>query len=132
MTAKANYYDRALARIVRIGAALGVIGAIVVLIRYGPRTAVGFLAGALLSLLNFHGLRRVAEALSPTPDNPSPRAGMRASPIFWMFRYLLLAGIGYVIVKGLGISLMPILAGLFVVAAAIIVEILYEITYART
>ena len=64
MTAKTNYYDRALARIVRIGAALGVIGTIVVLIRYGPKTAVGFLAGALLSLLNFYGLRRVAEALS--------------------------------------------------------------------
>jgi hypothetical protein len=132
MTGKPNYYDRALARIVRIGATLGVIGTIVVLIRYGPRIAIGFLAGALLSLFNFHGLRRVAEALSPTPDNPKPRAGMRATPIFWVFRYFLMGGIAYVIVKGLGISLMPILAGLFVVAAAIIVEILYEITYART
>ena len=132
MTAKANYSDRALARIVRIGAALGVVGTIAVLIRYGPRTAVGFLAGAVLSLLNFYGLRRVVDALSPTPANPAPRAGMRASPIFWIFRYLFFAGIVYVIVKGLGISLMPILAGLLVVAAAIIVEILYEITYART
>ena len=132
MTAKANYYDRALARIVRIGVALAVIGTIFVLIRYGPRTAVGFLAGALLSLLNFYGLRRVVDALSPTPANPAPRAGMRTSPVFWVFRYLIFAGIVYVIVKGLGISLMPILAGLFVVAAAIIVEILYEITYART
>lgn len=132
MTAKANHYDRALARIVRIGAALGVMGTIVVLIRLGPRTAVGFLAGAVLSLLNFYGLRRVVDALIPTLANPSPRTGMRASPIFWMFRYLFFAGAGYVIVKGLGISLMPILAGLFVVAAAIIVEILYEITYART
>jgi hypothetical protein len=132
MTAKANYSDRALARIVRIGAALGVVGTIAVLIRYGPKTAVGFLAGALLSLLNFYGLRRVVDALSPTPANPAPRAGMRASPIFWIFRYLFFAGIVYVIVEGLGISLMPILAGLLVVAAAIIVEILYEITYART
>lgn len=132
MSPKANYYDRALARIVRIGAALGVIGTIAVWIRLGPRTAVGFLAGALLSLLNFYGLRRVVDALSPTAANPAPRAGMRASPIFWTFRYVFFAGIGYVIVKGLGISLMPILAGLFVVAAAIIVEILYEITYART
>ncbi len=132
MSPKANRYDRSLSRIVRIGAALGILGTVVVLIRYGPKIAIGFLAGAVLSLLNFHGLRRVAEGLSPTPDNPSPRAGMRATPIFWVFRYLLFAGAGYVIVKGLGISLMPILAGLFVVAAAIIVEILYEITYART
>jgi hypothetical protein len=132
MIPKANYYDRALARIVRIGAGLGIIGTIAVLIRYGPRTAVGFLAGALLSLLNFYGLRRVVDALIPTPANPAPRAGMRATPVFWAFRYMFLAGAGYVIVKGLGISLMPILAGLFVVAAAIIVEILYEITYART
>jgi hypothetical protein len=127
MSPKANYSDRALTRIMRIGAGLGAAGTIVVLIRFGPKTAVGFLAGALLSLLNFHGLRRVAEGLSG-----SSRPGFRASPVFWAFRYFLFAGIGYVIVKGLGISLMPILAGLFVAAAAIIVEILYEIAYART
>jgi len=127
MIAKANYYDRALARIVRIGAGLGIAGTIATLVRFGPRTAVGFLAGAILSLLNFYGLRRVVEGLSA-----SGKAGMRASPVFWAFRYFLFAGIGYVIVKGLGISLMPILAGLFVAAAAIIVEILYELTYART
>ena len=40
-------------------------------------------------------------------------------------------GAAYVIVKGLNISLMPVLAGLFVVAAAILLEIVYELTYAR-
>jgi ATP synthase I chain len=127
MPAKANFHDRALARIIRIGAALGIIGTVVMWIRFGTKTAVGFLAGSLLSLLNFHGLRRVVDGLS---GNSKP--GMRATPVFWAFRYILFAGIGYVIVKGLGINLMPILAGLFVAAAAIILEILYEITYART
>ncbi len=122
----ATYSERALQRIFRIGAALGMIGTIVVFVRFGAGTAVGFLSGALLSLLNFHGLKRVVDGLSgATP-------GKRSSPLFWAFRYVLFAGIAYVIVKGLGISLMPILAGLFVAAAAIIVEILYEITYART
>jgi ATP synthase I chain len=126
MTGLANYSEQALKRIFRIGAALGVIGTIVVFIRFGVNTALGFLAGAILSLLNFHGLKRVVDGLSgATP-------GKRSSPLFWAFRYLLFAGIAYVIVKGLGINLMPILAGLFVAAAAIIVEILYELTYART
>jgi ATP synthase I chain len=127
MQKKPDDTERTVGRIIRIGAALGIAGTIVVWIRYGPSTAVGFLAGTLLSLLNFHGLRRVADGLSGRRD-----AGFRGSPMFWVFRYVLFAAIGYVIVKILGISLMPILAGLFVAAAAIIVEILYEITYART
>jgi hypothetical protein len=123
----ANNHDRILVRIVRIAAVLGIVGTIVVWVRLGIGIAAGFLVGAVLSILNFHGLKRVVEGLSETKQ-----AGMRGTPMFWAFRYFLLAAIGYVIVKYLGISLMPILAGLFVAAAAIIVEILYEITYART
>lgn len=44
----------------------------------------------------------------------------------------MVGGAIYVIVKVLEISLMSVLAGLFISAAAIIVEILYELIYART
>lgn len=124
---KPNFNELIVPRIIRIAAALGVIGTISVLIRYGPKMAVGFLLGSVLSLLNFHGLRRVVEGLTGMSSS-----GFKTSPVFWAFRYMLFMGIGYVIVKGLGISLTPILAGLFVAAAAIILEILYELTYART
>lgn len=127
MAAKPNFNDRIVPRIIRISAALGIVGTVAVWIRFGTRAAVGFLVGSLLSLLNFHGLRRVAEGLTGMSST-----GLKTSPVFWAFRYMLLMGIGYVIVRGLGISLTPILAGLFVAAAAIILEILYELTYART
>ncbi len=123
----ADYSERTITRIIRITAALGVIGTIVILIKTGMKPAVGFLAGSILSLLNFHGLRRVVDGLSGRAH-----AGFRGSPMFWVFRYGFLFAIGYVIVNLLGISLMPILAGLFTLAAAILLEILYELTYART
>jgi hypothetical protein len=132
-----NFYDRVLTRIVRIGMALGAVGTIYTAIRFGPRIAIGFLAGAILSILNFHGLRRLVEGLealaAPNADGSPrrPSAGMRGSWMFWALRYAIFFGAAYVIVRGLNISLMPVLAGLFVVAAAILVEIVYELTYAR-
>jgi len=121
-----SFYDRALTRIVRVGAVLGVAGTVFVAVKYGYRNGVGFLAGAGLSILNFHGLRRVVEGLSP-----DQKAGFRASPLFWALRYFIFFGVGYAIVKLLEISLMPILAGLFVAAAAILVEILFELTHGK-
>ena len=123
----ADYSERTITRIIRIAAALGAIGTIAILIRAGMKPAVGFLTGSILSLLNFHGLRRVVDGLSGRAN-----AGFRGSPAFWVFRYGFLFAIGYVIVNLLGISLMPVLAGLFTLAAAILLEILYELTYART
>lgn len=127
MTKQPSFYDRALRRIVWMGAALAIAGTVYVAARYGLRSGAGFLAGAALSLLNFHGLRRVVEGLSGAKS-----AGFRASPVFWTFRYGVLFAVGYAIFKVLEISAAPILAGLFVAVAAIILELLYEITYART
>lgn len=63
MSEDAGFYDRALGRIIRVGMALGVMGTVYAGVRYGSRAAIGFLAGALLSLFNFHSLRRLAEGL---------------------------------------------------------------------
>jgi hypothetical protein len=143
MARKPDFYDRVLTRIVRIGMVLGGAGAIFTAVKFGPRIAIGFLAGAILSILNFHGLRRLVEGLEalarPDADGPpetgAPQkrvsAGLRGSWVFWVLRYAIFFGAAYVIVKGLNITLMPVLAGLFVVAGAIMVEIFYELTYAR-
>ena len=143
MPRKPDFYDRVLTRIVRIGMVLGAAGAIFTAVKFGPRIAIGFLAGAILSILNFHGLRRLVEGLEAlaTPDADGPpetgapqkrvSAGLRGSWVFWVLRYAIFFGAAYVIVKGLNITLMPVLAGLFVVAGAIMVEIFYELTYAR-
>jgi len=113
--------DRSLERIVRIGIGLGIAGTIAVGAARGMRDAAGFLTGASLSIFSFHTLRRLGLGLQPG----SP--GLRGSAAFFGFRYVLIGAAAYGIVKLLGISVMPVLAGLFVSAAAVLVEILYEL-----
>jgi hypothetical protein len=123
----ASFYDRALVRILWIGMILGGIGTVYAGVRYGSKAAIGFLVGSLLSLFNFHSLRRLAEGLGAGAGAP-----FGGSAVFYGLRYFMVGGVVYVIVRVLEISLMSVLAGLFVSAAAIIVEILYELIYART
>jgi ATP synthase I subunit len=127
MAEDAAFYDRALVRIMRVGMVLGGAGTVYAWVRHGSRAAIGFLVGSLLSLFNFHSLRRLAEGLGAGSGAP-----FGGSAVFYGLRYFMVGGAVYVIVKVLEISLMSVLAGLFVAAAAIIVEILYELIYART
>ena len=116
--------DRALTRIVRFTIAAGAAGTIAVLAMRGPRIAAGFLVGAVISLLNFHWLRRMVENLGSSENAPR-----QISTAFFAFRYLLVGAAVYVIVKFLGVALGAVLAGLFVSAAAVILEILYELIF---
>jgi|SRR5579883_127690 hypothetical protein len=113
--------DRALARIMRIGMMLALAGTIYVWASLDAGMAAGFLTGAALSLFSFHTLRRLGEGLEPG----SP--GLRGSAGFFGLRYVIIGAAAYGIVKLLGISMMPVLAGLFVAAAAVIIEILFEL-----
>src|SRR5438105_13914251 len=117
--------DRSLVRILRIGIVLGAAGTIYIWATRDARTATGFLTGSALSLLSFHTLRRLGENLQPGA------APMRGSAAFFGLRYLIIGAAAYVIVKLLGISVMPVLAGLFVSAAAVISEILYELVSSK-
>ena len=74
---------------------------------------------------NYHWLRRVtgvARFGGPAKDRKAVLLGLR---------YLLLGGGSYVILKYTAISLPAALAGLFVPVAAVIIEILIELVYAR-
>ena len=122
-----DVYDRALRRIVRISVVLGVAGVIAVLVMWGTRAAAGFLCGALLSFLNLRWWKTVTGAIGG-----SGRAPLRASAVVLALRYLLFAGAIYVIVKILKITPAAPLAGLLVSAAAVMLEALYELIYART
>ena len=117
--------DRSLERIVRIAIALGIAGSIAMAAARGLRDGAGFLTGASLSVFSFHTLRRLGEGLEPG----SP--GLRGSAAFFGFRYVLIGAAAYGIVKLLGISMMPVLAGLFVSAAAVLIEILYELIWKK-
>ena len=120
--------ERRVARAIgRMGKAMIVLtaaGAIVLFAWRGWSWSAGWLLGCAASGLNFHWLRRVTEALG------SPEAGQRKA-VLLVLRYLLLGGGAYVILKYTAISLPAALAGLFIPAAAVIVEILIQLVYAR-
>jgi hypothetical protein len=116
-------YDRAAARLTRIMAVIAAIGTLGALLGWGWKAGAGFLVGAILSALNFLALKRLIDRLADA--NP------RGRPILLGFRYLILCGIAYVILKCSPISLPAMLAGAFVFTAAVFVEVAIEIVYAR-
>ena len=121
--------DRAVGRIVRLTLALTVLGAAVYFLKAGWRGGCGFLLGGLISYLNFHWIKRTVYALGEAAGGKPPRARVA---VFLGLRYLLLGLGAYVILKFSEISLSAALVGLFAPAAAVILEILIELIYART
>ena len=121
--------ERAVGRILRLTLILTVGGAVVYLGIAGWRGGCGFLLGGLVSWLNFHWLKKTVYALGEAAAGKPPRARLA---VLLGLRYLLL-GLGeYAILKFSEISLTAALVGLFVPTAAVILEILIELIYART
>jgi ATP synthase I subunit len=117
---------RAIERIWKAMFAIGAGGALAAFGWRGWEWGAGFLVGAAASALNFRWIKQIVDALSretPTQARVAVLAGLR---------YLLLGGGAYVIVKYSSISIAALLMGLFVSAAAVIVEIVIELAYART
>ena len=121
--------ERAVGRILRLTLILTVGGAAVYLVIAGWRGGCGFLLGGLVSWLNFHWLKRTVYALGEAAAGKPPRARLA---VLLGLRYLLLGLGAYAILKFSEISLTAALVGLFVPTAAVILEILIELIYART
>jgi hypothetical protein len=107
-------------------AALGLGGAAFIFALYSWRHGLGYLAGALASLANFRWLHQLTASLGPSGQRARKRV-----LLFLLLRYFLLGAGGYVIVRIFGLDLAAALVGLFVAVAAVIVEIIYELIYAR-
>jgi len=121
--------ERAVGRILRLTLILTVGGAAVYLVIAGWRGGCGFLLGGLVSWLNFHWLKRTVYALGEAAAGKPPRARLA---VLLGLRYLLLGLGAYAILRFSEISLTAALVGLFVPTAAVILEILIELIYART
>jgi len=119
-----EYYERAANRIALIMAAIAVGGTLVAFALRGWQWGGGFFIGAAISSLNYRWLRRLVENLSPD------RAA-RPSTVLLAFRYLLLGAVAYVIVRFTSVSLLAVFAGILVLAAAVMIEAVIEIVYAR-
>jgi hypothetical protein len=100
---------------------LGTCGALAV---GGWKTGAGFLLGATISGLNYYWLHKLVSNLG-TGGRPRFRS------VVMGFRYLFLGGGAYVILRLSPISLKALLAGLFVLTAALFVEVICELIYAR-
>ena len=123
------FLGRALSRIHFLIAVLAGGGAVATLIYGGWRWSLGYLVGAGASWLNFRWLKQLVNSLGLAAGGKPPRARVA---VFLGLRYGLLALGGYVILNFTALSLAAALAGLFVPTAAVILEILFELTYAGT
>lgn len=119
-----RFLDRAVERIWKVMWCVAGGGAIALLVWRGWTWSAGWLIGSAVSALNFRWLKQLTDALGG-------EAGKPRKAVFLGMRYLLLGGGAYVILKYSAISLPAALAGLFVSVAAVIVEILFELIYAR-
>lgn len=116
-------FESAAARIGRILMVVAVLGTCGSLALGGWKTGAGFLLGAAISGLNYHWLHKLVASLG-AGDPPRYRS------VVLGFRYLILGGGAYVILRLSPISLKAVLAGLFVLTAALFVEVIFELVYA--
>jgi hypothetical protein len=126
MTSDEAFVERALRRIERISVILGAAGAVAAAAGWGWAAGTGFAAGAAASYVNFRWLKRMTAVLSG-----ETREG-RHSAVFFGLRLLILGLILYAIVKFFGVNPVAAVCGFLTVVGAVIIEILYELTYART
>ena len=118
------WMDRAVVRIWKLMWAIGAGGAIALVAWRGWPWGAGWAIGTAVSALNFRWLKQLVEGIGGEAAKPR-------KAVFLGMRYLLLGAGAYVILKYSAISLPAALAGLFVSVAAVIVEILLELAYAR-
>jgi hypothetical protein len=118
------FYDRFIRRVTWIILALAVTGSAVLAIVKGIRVGLAFLIGATVSYGSFWGWRQLVDALTPGPK--------KRSAIPFMVRILLLIALAYAIIRLLGLNVAAAASGLLVSAAAVLLELIYELIYART
>ena len=120
-----RFFEDALARIAKSMIAIAAAGLVLAWAWRGWKYGAGFAVGAAASSLNFRWLKQIVDALGssrPTRKRIAVLAGMR---------YALLGGGAYVILRYSPVNLMAAMVGLFVAVAAVIVEICFELVYAR-
>jgi hypothetical protein len=117
-------YERIIGRISKIMLALALLGASILATIKGARIGFAFLIGCAVSYLSFWGWQQVAAALGPSPK--------KRSSFGFTIRVILLGTLACVIIKFLGLDVAAAVTGLLVSAAAVILELIYELIYART
>ena len=90
---------------------------------WGPAGAWGFALGSVISFGNAWWTHRIAMSVGPGGEKPAGAA------LIAVFRYLLMLALLYVILSYSEISFLAALAGCFTHIIAVVLEVVYELTY---
>ena len=113
-------FDLSVSRITRIALVLTAAGLVATWALAGPREAVGFMVGALLSLITIRSWFKLAADLGA--DGSIPGGG---AAVFLVLRYVLIAGAIYATIRVLKSSPTILIAGLLVSFAAVLLELVF-------
>jgi hypothetical protein len=106
----------------RLTLVVGLAGTVAYFFYGGFRPAVAFALGAVVSLLNLWLFDRLARGIGPAEGSKKPwQAGAFAG------RYLVFFAAGYVIVKALDVSPLPVVFGLFASTASVLLSSVLEL-----
>lgn len=104
---------------------LAATGLVIAWFLQGLPAVLGFLAGVAISFGNAWWMRRISMSIG----NPGQSRGSGPASILAVFRYFLMLGILYVILNVSETGFLAALAGCFVHIVAVVLEVVYEITY---
>jgi hypothetical protein len=122
-----DIYRNAVARMLRMMAVFAGSGSLVLFVWRGWKWGAGFAFGAGVAWVNFLLIKKLADSLGVAGRKPSSTG----SVVFLGSRYLILGAVVYATLRFTSISMLAAVIGLFVSLAAVLVEILFELVYAR-
>jgi hypothetical protein len=118
-------FEISISRIKRNATILGVLGGIAVAFLWSVPEAAAFVAGAALAVASIESWSRIAASLNPEATSKPSLGGSAA---ILLLRYLLIGGAIYATMKVLGVSPVAVLVGLMVSFAAVLAEILQQVS----
>lgn len=121
-----DFYRRVLRRLFLTMVALALLLAPAIWIRYRAAEALSFLFGGIVAIANFYWLRRTVEALGRAFESTGRKPSSTGVVARFLLRYVLIALVAYVILRGSAASLYGLIAGLSLPVAAILIEAVYE------
>ena len=125
-----DFYRQVFGRLVRIMAALAVVGIPIAWIKYSSAVVLSFLLGSAVAILNFYWLRRTVEAMAAYLQTTGEKPSSARVVSRFVLRYLLIAAAAYAILRGTTNGLYGLFAGLSLPAAAILIDAVYEVSAA--
>jgi hypothetical protein len=130
MAADDAFYAAVERRIEYLTLGIGAIAAIVAAITWGWRSGAGVASGAGLSWINYRWLKQGVATLARLSTAQAGTEKARVPPsVYFKFlgRYALLVVAAYAILRSFKLPVASLLAGLFAVIAAVIVELIGQL-----